>query len=98
MRKQDIKFGWTSAHPSHPPKEQIETSVWEIIDIHPNVRNLVPLVRTISLRCTFLEMGVEGVAYNEIDKPIIALKYIWGSGKGNACPYDDPLKAELLTL
>ena len=100
MSIENITFEWTSNLPSSPPKEQIEESVWATIDMLPGVRNLKPLVRTISLRSTFLEMGVEGVAYDNNGKPIIALKYIWspGNGKGMACAYDDPQKGQLLNL
>ena len=68
-----------------------------LVDL-PGVTDLRPLVHKIFIGCTFMENGVKGVAYDDKDKPLIALHYSWAAKKGASCRFDHPQKAELLNF
>ena len=82
-----------------PEKSKLQEDVWYAIDIQPALREIVPTITKIYLRYyTTFNTGVEGTARNAADEPIAAFKYSWTAGRGIACRYDDPRKAEYLNF
>ena len=90
------EFVWTTPFPKRTPKEQVEDTAWAVIKVQPDPRGLASTVRNIHLGSTLMELGFQGVAYNEKDEPVYAFTY--KGGVSRACYFDDPNKTQLLGL
>ena len=90
------KFIWTTKIPDYRSKEDFEDAAWGVIKAQPDPRKLIPTIRTIHIRSRFMELGIEGVAYDEKENSLFAFTYI--SGVSRACYFDAHDKVQLLGI
>ncbi len=89
-----LEFIWDNDPPAHPPKSQIEDSIRFGLEHHPDPRGLKKEALTVYVKCTFMELGAQAVAYDDKDTPLFAATYSFSSGEGKCFYFDDPKRGE----